>query len=129
MKAIYRYCYQFNSFKFFLEGLIPIRGTRIETTDQCGNPKNLVWRNKQEDDCKISSDFKDVPLELSYFLLMRTRERMMLENRVAKDNHLLQKRMLSFFTDNYGKKALKAVINDLDTNLVTLQRLFLMKQD
>lgn len=67
-----------------------------------GKPKNLVWRNKMADDCKISSDFQDVPLELSYFLLMRTRERMMLENRLSKDSRLIRKRTFSFFTDNYG---------------------------
>lgn len=63
-----------------------------------GTPINLVWRNMYQDEYKISEGFKDVPLELSYFLLTRTRERILFENRMQQDNQLLSGRWFSKYT-------------------------------
>ena len=60
-------------------------------------------------------------------MLTRTRERLLLENRLEKHNRLLSGRKLSQYTENYSKQALDAVLLDLETHLVSLQRIFLMK--
>ena len=38
----------------------------------------FVWRNCMTDGYKIGESYKDVPLDLSHFLLIRTREHLLL---------------------------------------------------
>ncbi len=95
MEHITKYVYRFNSLKWFIQGIVPSRGTRVTVHNEYGTLKNLVWRNSHDEDHFLSPSFKDVPLELSYFLLNRTRERLILENRLQKDNSLLSGRKFS----------------------------------
>ena len=44
--------------------------------------KTYVWRNKEADSYKIAAGYQDVPLELSNYLLVRTREHLLLQNKV-----------------------------------------------
>jgi hypothetical protein len=42
-----------------------------------------VWRNKVLDGYKIGNYYEDSPMDLSNYLLIRTRERILLENKIA----------------------------------------------
>mmetsp|Transcript_16386 Transcript_16386/g.22173 ORF Transcript_16386/g.22173 Transcript_16386/m.22173 type:complete len:99 (+) Transcript_16386:104-400(+) len=46
-----------------------------------GRRTKYIWRNKGEDQYKISETFADNPLELSNYLLVRTREHLFLQNK------------------------------------------------
>jgi hypothetical protein len=43
--------------------------------------QKYIWRNKGDDNYKISNAFEDNPLELSNYLLIRTREHFYLQNK------------------------------------------------
>ena len=46
--------------------------------------KKFVWRNQGDDNYKITEAFEDNPLELSHYLLVRTREHIFLQNKVEE---------------------------------------------
>jgi hypothetical protein len=49
------------------------------------NPdKVYVWRNHVTDGYKIGRDYEDSPMDLSNYLLIRTRERLLLENKISQ---------------------------------------------
>lgn len=58
---------------------IDLRATQIQHS---GKPlMKYIWRNKGEEQYKISKAYLDNPLELSHYLLVRTRELMFLTNK------------------------------------------------
>ena len=61
--------------------IVPQRGNEItQKTFESG--KKLIWRNKAADGYKIGLCYEDVPLDLSHYLLMRSREQMILQNKL-----------------------------------------------
>ena len=83
-----KYLYAYNGIKgwlggigFFQIGSKPVN-TMLKQSAQGGElPKKYIWRNKGEDQYAIGQTFEDNPLELSNYLLVRTRERMFLHNK------------------------------------------------
>lgn len=53
----------------------------------------FVWRNKMTDGYKIGLSYKDIPLDLSNYLLIRTREYLLLQNKLS--NKLFKPTFLS----------------------------------
>ena len=91
------------------------------------DPKTYVWRNKESDSYKIAQGFKDVPLELSNYLLVRTREHLLLQNKVQ--NKFMSGSVLSKFTKDYNEKALDEVRQSLDAGLQDFQKVFYVENE
>lgn len=78
--------YLFNRIKSyrFLRGFLPFYMKR-ELISPCAvkaNNKKIVWRTSYPDTFKITVAYRDRPMELANFLLLRTREREMMKNRI-----------------------------------------------
>lgn len=99
---------------------------------ESGKPKQYIWRNKGDQDYKISEAYADNPLELSHYLLIRTREHMFLTNKTegklpaAKS---VSGKAYETLTTDYYKKTLKLCQTDLEHKLKQLQRLFRIKNE
>lgn len=83
-----KYLFAYNSFKgwlggigFFQIGSKPVDTLLKKTSSKTGRMKKYIWRNKGEDQYAIGQSFNDNPLELSNYLLIRTREYMFLHNK------------------------------------------------
>jgi hypothetical protein len=59
------------------------------------NPdKVYVWRNHVTDGYKVGRDYEDSPMDLSNYLLIRTRERIVLENKIASPQNVMKSKKL-----------------------------------
>ena len=63
--------------RHWLAGITPLMQRRQAHGD------NLIWRNQYMDGYKIGDTYQDKPMDLSNYLLIRTREKMMLQGRVS----------------------------------------------
>ena len=66
-----------------------------------------MWRDKEDDAYKITEAYKDDPLELSNFLLVRTREYLLLQNKL--EDKINSNSLMSKYTQDYNKKAFTEV--------------------
>ena len=89
--------------------------------------KSYVWRNKEADAYKIAAGYQDVPLELSNYLLVRTREHLLLQNKVQ--DKFQSGSVLSKFTKEYSEKALDEVRMSLDIALQDFQKVFYVENE
>ena len=92
----------------------------------------FIWRNKGGEDYHISENFADNPLELSHYLLIRTREHMFLQNKAEgklAETKNISGKAYDKITANYWQDALDDCKVDLEQQLKQLQRLFRIKND
>jgi len=82
----------------------------------------FVWRNKMTDAYKIGNEFQDVPLDLTNYLLLRTRERLVLQNKLQQ--RINTGGFLARFTRDLTDYSLTAVERDLEQGLQHLQKAF-----
>ena len=134
-----KFLYPYNFFKNWLGGIgwRTLGSKRVDLgqtqASLHGLPlKKYIWRNKGDDMYKISDAFEDNPLELSNYLLVRTREHLYLQNKI--EQKLPQRKSVSakFYQTvkgNYHEDALKEVHVDLEQKLKQLQRLFRIKNE
>jgi hypothetical protein len=54
--------------------------------------KVFVWRNRYTEGYKIGLGFESEPLDLSNYLFIRTRERLLLENKVNDPQRVMKNR-------------------------------------
>ena len=75
--------YNFNYVKHLLT-ITGSRSSRLVKPQASALASKYIWRNKALDGYKIADDgVEDKPLDLSNYLLLRTREQMLLQNRVS----------------------------------------------
>ena len=115
-----RYTSTFNNFKWFFQGLgLPQwRSTKVVLS----GTQKYVWRDKEDDAYKITEAYKDDPLELSHFLLIRTREYLLLQNKL--EEKLNSNNFTAKYTNDYNQKAFKEVQIELDKGLQDFKRIF-----
>lgn len=82
-----------------------------------------MWRNNYTDAFKIGTTFQDKPLDLSNYLFIRTRERLLLLNRVYAPHKVLTKGKNSPISESTMVDSLKTVEEDLAKNLTFLDRI------
>ena len=75
-----KYAYAFNGIFNWFRGLIPLP---MSSTQRFVNPYykpelNFIWRNHVADGYKIGQAYTQQPLDLSNYLLIRTRENLLL---------------------------------------------------
>ena len=76
---------------------------------------NFVWRHCMTDGYKIGQSYKDVPLELSHFLLIRTREHLLLQNKL--NNRVFKPKHFSSLTSNFNNQSISNVRRDLEEGM------------
>ena len=84
--------------------------------------QKFVWRDKEDDAYKITEAYRDDPLELSHYLLVKTREYLLLQNKL--EERLNSKNFISRYTKDYNQKAFKEVKVELDKGLQDFKRIF-----
>ena len=134
-----KFLYPFNAFKSWLGGLGWVnRGSKLVDLSKTqvtmhGLPlKKYIWRNQGDDQYKISDGFEDNPLELSNYLLLRTREHIYLQNKAQNKLPRASGAAGKFYQGikgNYFEDALKEVHVDLEQKLKQLQRIFRIKNE
>lgn len=55
----------------------------INTTNNLDGKVKFIWRNKMTDAYKIGNCYQDIPLDLSHYLLIRTKERLLIQNKLS----------------------------------------------
>lgn len=88
-----------------------------------GIKATFVWRNQVNDGYKVSDNFKDEPMDLSNFLLVRTREYLLLQNKVFAPNNVMKTGKHNSLTKNISVQSLKLCRKELNDALESLDRL------
>jgi hypothetical protein len=78
------------------------------------------------DGYKIGQSYKDIPLDLSHFLLIRTREHLLLQNKLGRK--VFKPTLFSSLTANYNNSAVNSVRRDLEEGMQCLYRLFYVEK-
>lgn len=78
-----KYVYAYNGVINWFRGALslPQRGSRVVT--QATSGQQLIWRNHFTQQYKVGDGFQQQPLDLSTFLFVRTRENLLLQNKVS----------------------------------------------
>jgi hypothetical protein len=125
-----KYIYSFNGVVNFFRGLTLLRPMKqkfinpIEHVD-----KTLVWRNHVTDGYKIGQVYYDQPMDLSNFLLIRTREYLLLQNKVFAPQNVMSSGKANNFTKQLTLTSLKSCRKELDEALNTMDRLLYISKN
>lgn len=105
-----------------MRGLIPSRSSSYVEPNKNGS-KQYVWRNSPDESYKIAADvYSQIPQDLSNLLLVRTRERQLLQNRVHAPFKVLSSGKNSVLSADSVNKSLKAVEREIEDHLPLLVR-------
>ena len=81
-----------------------------------------VWRNSVTDNYKIGASYTQEPLDLSNFLFIRTRERLLLENKVHAPGKVFKNSGLKLSSGAFSEQSLNKVNEDINSHMQMLQR-------
>ena len=88
-----KYIYSFNGIFNWLRGFnIPIDYASKPINPFLHPGSTFIWRNNALQDYKIGDAYLDKPLELSNYLVVRSRERLLLESKVRSPSLVFGKR-------------------------------------
>lgn len=115
-----KYVYAYNGVVNFLRGILPLpqKGSRIVTAY---SGANLIWRNHFTQSYKVGQAYLQQPLDLSTLLFIRTRERLLLENKVNAPQRVMKSGKANKLTQNTTEKSLTGVNEDLVKAIPVLQ--------
>ena len=115
-----KYVYAYNGVVNFLRGILPLpqKGSRVVTAY---SGANLIWRNHFTQSYKVGQAYLQQPLDLSTFLFIRTRERLLLENKVNAPQRVMKSGKANKLTLNTTEKSLTGVNEDLVKAIPALQ--------
>ena len=84
-----KYVYAYNGVINWIRGVFPWpqKGARVISAY---SGANLIWRNSYTQAYKVGQAYTQTPLDLSNYLFIRTRERLLLENRVKTPQRVLK---------------------------------------
>lgn len=124
-----KYVYSYNSLFNFFRGLLPLpqRNARAITA-YSQSSANLVWRNHFTWAYKVSQGYESQPMDLSNFVFIRTRERMLLENKVNAPQKVMNNGKASKLTGQVTEKSLNNVNEDLTKSISQLQNMLWVLQ-
>ena len=78
-----KYVYAYNGVANWIRGVIAIPQRSSKVIAQNASSQQLVWRNHFTQSYKVAEGFSQLPMDLSNFLFIRTREILLLQNKVA----------------------------------------------
>lgn len=86
------------------------------------------------DGYKIGASFKDVPLDLSNYLLIRTRENILFRNKQLQKDVFRNKSFADNFkrpntSENYTNDALIKITRDIEQGMIAMNRLFFINNE
>jgi hypothetical protein len=122
-KYVYAYNGIVNWFRGFL--VFPNRGARIVSSY---SSPNLVWRNHVTQAYKVGPAYLQQPLDLSNMLFIRTRERLLLENKVNAPEKVMKSGKYEMLTKNTNARSLTSVNEELGKTLPLLQNMLYVLQ-
>lgn len=107
-----KYVYAYNGIANFLRGIValPQNGSRVVSAY---SGANLIWRNHFTQSYKVGQAYLSQPLDLSNYLFIRTRERLLLENKVNAPQRVMKSGKPSKLTQSTTEKSLTNVNEDL----------------
>lgn len=116
-----KYVYSFNSAFNWFRGLLPVvtRGS-VKEVPTYNAGRTVVWRNHVTDNYKVVEGFAQQPLDLSNFLFVRTRENLLLQNKVHNPSKVLKSGKAGLLS-HVAEKSLASVTEDLKANLQNLE--------
>ena len=117
-----KFAYTHNGVWTFLRGLLPLALGSKPVFPHLSQSSLFVWRNQVTDGYKIGEAFTEQPMDLSNYLLIRTRERFLLSARVAVPHLALQSGKPGYFSGPTSESSLKEAEQDLLLNLAFLER-------
>ena len=122
-----KYVYAYNGIANFFRGILPVphKGSRVLSAY---SGANLIWRNHFTHSYKIGQAYLSQPLDLSNFLFIRTRERLLLENKVNAPKRVLKSGKINKLTQHTTEKSLLAVNEDLVKAIPALQNMLYVLQ-
>jgi len=65
--------------------------------------RTFIWRSTVMDGYKVGDAYKDQPMDLSNFLLIRTRERLLFENKVNSPSTVMKSGKRSWTTSSNAR--------------------------
>jgi hypothetical protein len=122
-----KYVYAYNGIANFFRGILPVphKGSRVLSAY---SGANLIWRNHFTHSYKVGQAYLSQPLDLSNFLFIRTRERLLLENKVNAPKRVLKSGKINKLTQHTTEKSLLAVNEDLVKAIPALQNMLYVLQ-
>jgi len=122
-----KYIYAYNGIANFFRGLLPVphKGSRVLSAY---SGANLIWRNHFTQSYKVGQAYLSQPLDLSNFIFIRTRERILLENKVNAPGRVMKSGKNSKLTQHATEKSLGAVNEDLSKTIPALQNMLYVLQ-
>jgi len=121
------FAYSFNNIKHWALAF-GSKSSQIVNPQASSLATKYIWRNQMKDGYKISEDcYEDKPLDLSNYILLRTREQLLLQNRVngsLTNNSGMLAGLRSKLYQNTFEGNLEACTLDLNENMESLDRIF-----
>lgn len=116
-----KYIYSYNGVWNWFRGILPVltRGSVAEAPAY-GSTRTLVWRNHVTDNYKVAEGFTQLPLDLSNFLFIRTRESLLLKSKVHNSQRVLKSGKAGML-GSVATKSLAAVDEDIQAHLKDLE--------
>jgi len=87
-----------------------------------------VWRNHYTQAYKVSQAYTQQPMDLSNFVFIRTRERLLLENKVKAPQRVNKSGKVNKLTAQFAEKSLGSVDQDLKESIAQLQNMLYVLQ-
>ena len=124
-----KYAYAYNGLYNWIRGIIWVPPTKAQMITSYGNAaKTLVWRNHYTQAYRVGQAFTQQPMDLSNYLFVRTRERLLFENKVNAPAHVNKSGKVNKLTDHFSKKSLFSINDDLTQTLPQLQNILYVLQ-
>jgi len=117
-----KYAYTHNGIWTFLKGFLPLARGSKPVHPHLNQSTVFVWRNHVIDGYKIGYGYSHQPMDLSNYLLIRTRERFLLNSRVSVPHIALRSGKPGYFSGPTSEASLKEAEKDLQEKLVVLER-------
>ena len=108
-----KYAYTHNGIWTFLKGLLPLARGSKPVYPHLNQSTAYVWRNQVMEGYKIGEGYVNQPMDLANYLLIRTRERFLLNSRVTVPHIALQTGKPSYFSGPTSEASLKETEKDL----------------
>lgn len=116
-----KYAYAFNGVFNWFRGVIalPSGRSRPVTAAQSAG-RTLLWRNHFTQGYKVSEAYAQQPMDLSNLLFVRTREHLLLSNKVRAPKNVLSSGKANILTGSVTEKSLAMLSAELESTLPTL---------
>ncbi len=119
-----KYAYAYNGLYNWLRGILAVPSTKAQLISAYNNQsKTLVWRNQVTEAYKVGQAYTQQPLDLSNYLFVRTRERLLFENKVNAPSRVNKSGKTNKLTDHFSKKSLSAINEDIVQTVPLLQNI------